>query len=138
MILEYQHILQLAITLEIYVSFPPGVDDAGDLVQRLVLEVGIVVGRFDCDLVGAVAGGHLEHSNAPQIDLGKNSESGKLIGHHPGEPAWTIWKLPVVANGEYLGRSLVLSPGAKRTTRSRLRRLDLAPWIGCFGPLGPR
>ena len=65
-------------------SFPPGVDDAGDLDQRLVLEVDIVVGRFDCDFVGAVAGCHLKHSDAPQIDLGKNSESGKLIGHHAG------------------------------------------------------
>jgi len=45
-----------------------------------VLEVDIVVGRFDCDFVGSLAGCHLEHSDTPQIDLGKNSESGNLLG----------------------------------------------------------
>jgi hypothetical protein len=117
------------------VAFPPGVDDSGDLVERLLLEVHIVFRGFNSNFVGAISGCHLKHPDSPETDLRKDAESGKLVGYNAGEPPGTVWGRAVVADSEYLRRRLIFFSVTKRTSRSGFRRLFFASRLGSFGPL---
>jgi len=137
-VLEKQDVLQSAIALEIHVPFPPGVDDTSDLVEWLMLEVGIMFGRFDSDFVGAIPGSNLEHPDSPQFDLGENAKSWKLVGDYAGEPAGSIWGVTGFTDRIDLRRGLVLPPIAKRASGSRFRRLVFTPGLRRFRPLSAR
>src|ERR1041384_1648268 len=129
-----QNVLQFSVAFEIDVALPPGVYNSGDLIQRLVFEIDIVFGRFDRNLVGAVTGRHLEHTDSPQVYFRKDPESRKLIRHHARPPAMCVGRLTFVANREYLRRSLVFSSVTEWTSSSDFGRLFFASRLGSLGP----
>src|SRR5262249_22195897 len=123
---------------QIDMSFPPRVHDASDLCQRLVFQVSIVIRRFDCDLVRSIARGHLKHSNASKIDLGKNPKRRELVWYNARQPSDTIGLITIGTNCEDLRRSLIFSPSAKRTTSASFGCLIFASWLGRLWSLRSR
>src|ERR1044071_6812401 len=79
MILEDENVFQLMIAFEVDVTFPPCVDYACYLIERLMLEIHIVLRRLDRHLVGSVSRRHLKHPHTSKVYLGKDAKRGKLI-----------------------------------------------------------
>src|SRR5215216_4494666 len=134
MIFEYQDVFEFEVSLKINISLPPGVHYASDLVERLMLNIDVVVGGLDYNFVRAVAGCHLKHAHSAQVYLRINSECGKLVGHNASKPARTVWRLAVIAYCEYLRRGHIFVAVTERASRSDFRALFFAARLfGCFG-----
>src|SRR5262249_57555369 len=101
----------LDIGLEVDAAFPPGVSYAGNLLDRLLLQIDLMLRGVDQHFVSPVTGRHLEHTYSMQVDLGKDSKGRELVRHYTGQPTSRIGRVAILSKREDLGRSHIFSAG---------------------------
>src|SRR3979411_2092395 len=122
MILEDQDVLEAAIFLEVKNPIAKCPQHVFDPSRRQCRQGGVVVGRFNDDLMSADAIHLVKHSLGLLVQVAFDSQRRKFVGHHPYGPTGSVFRpgsaVCVWPIGQNLGWSFVLVTVIKRAKTS--------------------
>ena len=133
MVLEDQDVLEAPVLLQIDDAVPVRPQNVFNPLLRNAGQGGVVLGRFDDDLVRPNAVHLVEHAFGLPVQASLDSKGRKLIGHHAHRPIRGVARSAVRAIRQHLGRSLAFIAIAERA-KAALHFHRLAAEVG--GTLG--